>query len=69
MTYLRTFRLKFPNGLVNEYRLNHKQLEFHLNTGQWLPLSESEIELHFTLETEVARWLKVQMAELNPFAA
>ena len=57
MSYLPTFRLAFPDGTFNEYRLNQDQLEFLTGSGTWRVLSEEDLNLHYILHTEVSKWL------------
>lgn len=63
MTHLHSFRL-FCNGVSNEYRIQEDRIEFRINEGNWRILSDSEIELHYRFNTELARWLRA-----NHFAA
>jgi hypothetical protein len=55
MQYLPTFRLSFPSGEVNEYRLNGNEVEFLTSSGTWRMLSCEDLQLHHVLHTEVAR--------------
>ena len=51
----------------NEYRIRGGNIEFRSiqakdkafshNGGEWRPLSPDEIQLHFALDTLVARWI------------
>ena len=68
MSYLHTLRLKFPGGVSNDYRLRGSKLEFRQNEGRWRVLDESQIQMHFRFNTEVARWLQKEFLEKNPFA-
>lgn len=68
MVYLSTLRLNFSQGSHNEYRLNEGgELEFCSSGGRWRPLSESEVQLHLNLGTEVAHWLRSKWLERNPY--
>ena len=70
MAYLNTLRLNFPEGSHNEYRLNEEgALEFCGSAGGWRALSESEVQLHLNLGTEVAHWLRHKWVERNPYLA
>ena len=57
MNYLPTFRLSFPDGKSNEYRLNQKRVEFLTSSGTWRILTADDVQLHYVLHTEVAKWL------------
>lgn len=57
MSYLPSFRLSFPDGNFNEYRLRENCLEFLTNDGTWRVLDDDDLQLHFILHTEVAKWL------------
>lgn len=61
---LPTFLLNFPGGSSNEYRVRQGCVEFRANHGPWRVLDESDVELHFVLHTEVAKWL--QMRKVAP---
>lgn len=68
MAYLNTLRLNFPEGRRNEYRLNEEgELQFCGSNGRWRALSESDVQLHLNLGTEVAHWLRSRWVERNPF--
>lgn len=67
MHYLATLRLLFPGGVVNDYRLRGSSVEFRTNSGKWRVLNDSDIELHFRFNTEVARWLRSHSIEANPY--
>jgi len=54
---LPTLLLTFPTGDSNEYRVRQGCVEFRANHGAWRVLDESDLQLHFVLKTEVARWL------------
>ncbi len=57
--YLPTFRLRFPGGVFNEYRLREDRVEFRPDEGgEWRVLAREDIELHYVLHTEVAGWLR-----------
>jgi hypothetical protein len=57
MSFLPTFRLSFPDGAVNEYRLNQNRVEFLTISGTWRILNDEDLQLHYVLHTEVAKWL------------
>src|SRR5947209_18728741 len=70
LPYLSTDLLRIPseNGSpVNEYRINNGQIEFRAldvqgqpflhSAGKWKMLDETELQLHFSLNTLVAQWL------------
>jgi len=59
---LPTFRLNFSADDFNEYRLRQGCVEFRASNGEWRILSEDEVQLHYVLHTEVAKWLKGQSA-------
>jgi len=67
MHYLPTLRLFFDGGMSNDYRLNVDGLEFRTNEGEWRALNDSELAIHFRFDTEVARWLKRNSIEANPY--
>ena len=56
--YLPTFRLSFPGEVFNEYRLRENRVEFRPAEGEWRVLAESDVQLHYVLHTEVAKWLR-----------
>lgn len=66
MHYLPTFRLFFNGGVCNEYRLRGTVVEFRINRGAWRVLDDSDIQLHYRFDTEVARWLRRHQVETNP---
>ena len=43
MEYLPTFRLSFPDGTFNEYRLRENQIEFLTSDGTWRILSDEDV--------------------------
>jgi hypothetical protein len=61
--------LTFSGGDSNEYRLRQGCVEFRLNEGAWRLLEECDVQLHFVLHTQVAKWLKKQSANGNGRAA
>jgi hypothetical protein len=63
---LPTLRLFFEGGVSNDYRLQEHCVEFRTNRGPWRILNESDIELHFRFNTEVARWLRSYTLNANP---
>jgi hypothetical protein len=66
MTYLRTLRLFFGDGVSIDYRMNDHFVEFQPNGGRWRILSDSDIELHYRLNTEVAQWLRSNHMGADP---
>jgi hypothetical protein len=58
MSYLPYLRLSFPGDAVNEYRLRDSQIEFRNGNGTWRVLAKEDVQLHFVLHTEVAKWLE-----------
>lgn len=61
-------RIPSINGSpINEYRIHGGQIEFRAldargspflhNRGSWRALSAADVQWHFALKTEVARWL------------
>jgi hypothetical protein len=67
MHYLATLRLFFSGGVINDYRLRGTRVEFRTNGGKWRALTDSDLELHFCFNTEVARWLRSHSIEANPY--
>jgi hypothetical protein len=65
--YLPTLRLFFDGGVSNDYRLQEHCVEFRAGRGPWRILDESDIELHFRFDTEVARWLRSYSLNANPY--
>jgi len=63
--YLPTFRLNFPDGRRNEYRLNKNQVELLTSDGTWRILSDEDLQLHHVLHTEVAKWLTRELGNAN----
>jgi len=66
MPYHQTLRLFFSGGVSNDYRLRDGMVEFRVNEGTWRVLDESEVQLHFRFDTEVARWLRRNQLDANP---
>jgi hypothetical protein len=62
MPYLPSLRLSFPGGAFNDYRLHENQIEFRKGDGMWRILGEADLQLHFVLHTEVAKWLQRETA-------
>ena len=58
MKYVPSFRLFFPSGLYNDYRVWNRRVEFSSNEGEWRELDDSDIELHFRFKTPVSKWLR-----------
>ena len=67
MRYLPTLRLFFEGGVSNDYRLRGDVVEFRTNQGLWRALDESDLAIHFRLDTEVARWLRRLSLDVNPY--
>ena len=57
MCYLPSLRLSFPGGVFNDYRLNEDRVEFRTGKSSWRVLNDEDLQLHFVLRTEVAKWL------------
>lgn len=57
MEYMPSFRLSFPDGTSNQYRLHGNQVEFLTSDGTWRVLSDEDLQLHHVLHTEVSKWL------------
>lgn len=55
---LPTLLLTFPGGESNEYRVRQGCVEFRANNGAWCALDKPDLQLHFLLHTEVAKWLQ-----------
>jgi hypothetical protein len=66
--YLPTLRLFFDGGVSNDYRMREHCVEFRTNEGPWRILDDSDVQLHFRFNTEVAQWLRRHSLEENPFA-
>lgn len=60
---LPTLLLTFAAGDSNEYRVRQGCVEFRANHGAWRALTDSDLHLHFVLNTEVAKWLQKRKAE------
>lgn len=64
---LRSLRIASKDGgPCNEYRIQHRSVEFRVvneqgkpysHLSQWRSLDGEEIKLHFVLQTPVAEWL------------
>lgn len=65
MEYLPTFRLSFPDGAFNEYRLRENQIELLTNDGTWRVLNEADLQMHYILHTEVANWLMRELGNAS----
>ena len=59
---LPTLLLTFSGGDSNEYRVRQGCVEFRANHGAWRALDEPDLQLHFVLNTEVAKWLQKRTA-------
>lgn len=66
MDYLPTLTLNFSGGTTNSYRLRENHIEFQTGDGTWRILDSDDVQLHFLLHTEVAKWLLQHMTEMNP---
>jgi hypothetical protein len=79
--YVSTNLLKIPsaNGSpINEYRVSQGQIEFRSldsqgkpfphTGGSWTILDAGDLQLHFALNTAVARWL-IERLEIRATAA
>ncbi len=55
---LPSLHLAFAGGDFNEYRVRQGYVEFRANHGAWHLLEECDVEFHFVLSTEVAKWLQ-----------
>lgn len=66
MDYLRTLRLNFAGGVTNDYRVRENRVEFRATNKRWRPLDGADVQLHFLLRTDVAKWLLKQSIEMNP---
>ena len=62
---LPALRLTLPDDEFNEYRLRQGRVEFRTNRGVWGLLAEGDVQLHFVLHTEVAKWLLRESANTN----
>ena len=62
---LPSLQLTFPSGDLNEYRLRQGEVEFRVDQKAWRLLGESDVQFHFALNTEVAKWLQTRRAELT----
>lgn len=69
MPYLPSLRLSFSGGAFNEYRLRHGRVEFRKGDGTWRILGEADVQLHFVLHTEVAKWLLRESANADRTSA
>jgi hypothetical protein len=65
MSYLPTLRLRFPDGALAEYRLNQNRPEYLTSKGTWRILDGADLQLHFLLNTEVAKWLMRESANAS----
>jgi hypothetical protein len=66
MKYVPTFRLFFPAGVYNDYRIRDGRVEFSSNQGQWRVLNNSDVQLHFRFKTPVSKWLRENYLHLQP---
>lgn len=66
MDYIPTLTLNFPGGATNAYRLHESHIEFQTGEGKWRILDSNDVELHFLLHTEVAKWVLQHINEMNP---
>ena len=56
--YLPSFRLEFPGGTYNEYRVVDGHVQFRPEKGEWRNLDPEDIRMHFMLKTPVASWIR-----------
>ena len=56
--YLPSFRLEFPGGTYNEYRVVDGHVQFRPEKGEWRNLDAEDIRMHFMLKTPVASWIR-----------
>jgi hypothetical protein len=56
--YLPSFRLEFPGGTYNEYRVVDGHVQFRPEKGEWRTLDPEDIRMHFMLKTPVASWIR-----------
>jgi len=63
MEYLPTLTLNFPGGATNAYRIHNGRVEFKSGEGEWRVLEPEDVQLHFSLHTEVSKWLLKFTAE------
>ena len=68
MDYLPTLTLHFPSGVRNVYRIRENSIEFSTQNGAWRALDADDMQLHYLLQTEVAKWLLQHKMEMNPHA-
>jgi hypothetical protein len=52
-----SYRLQFADA-INEYRLSSNHIQFRVGEGTWITLEPADVQMHFTLETEVAVWIR-----------
>ncbi len=62
-------------SVINDYRIREGQVEvrsldsagrpFDLALGGWKPLDADDLQLHFALDTVVARWLQERLPDLS----
>jgi hypothetical protein len=65
MEYLPTLTLNFSGGMTNAYRIRNNRVEFQRGDGTWRTLDEEDVQFHFSLHTEVAKWLLRYKAEFD----
>ena len=61
--YLPTLLLNFPGGMTNTYRIRNSRVEFQTGDGTWRILDDEDVQLHFSLHTEVSKWLRQYQTE------
>lgn len=66
---LPTLLLTFAGSDANEYRVRQGCVEFRANHGAWRLLEECDIQFHFVLQTEVAKWLQTKSTNGNSVGA
>lgn len=65
MEYLPTLTLNFSGGMTNAYRIRNNRVEFQRGDGTWRILDEEDVQFHFSLHTEVSKWLLRYKAEFD----
>ena len=55
--YLPSFRLEF-HSTYNEYRIVDGHVQFRPEHGEWRTLDMQDIQMHFSLRTPVASWIR-----------
>jgi len=63
MEYLPTLIVNFPVGTTNAYRIRNARVEFQRADETWRVLDDEDVQLHFSLHTEVSKWLRQYQTE------